>query len=94
MRRSTIEEESRRHLKKFLADSPLLSGPGHSGFAAEGSGPRVNYLDPIAWARLNSDALIGSPRVAINVFDFEPVCRKNNAARGAPVSVQLYVSPD
>jgi 4-hydroxymandelate oxidase len=62
---------------KFLAGSPLLSLPGHSGFAAEGSGPRVKYSDPMIWAALNPDALIGSPREAINVFDFEPVCRKN-----------------
>src|SRR5262245_62623806 len=29
------------------------------------------------WAPMRADDLIKSPKEAINVFDFEPVCRKN-----------------
>ena len=32
---------------------------------------------PIMWAPFRTDALIKSPKEAINVFDFEPVCRAN-----------------
>src|SRR5213075_2352806 len=33
--------------------------------------------DPIMWAPLKVENLIKSPKEAINVFDFEPVCRVN-----------------
>src|SRR4029078_8845705 len=33
--------------------------------------------DPITWAPLKIENLIKSPKEAINVFDFEPVCRVN-----------------
>src|SRR5262249_34649052 len=33
--------------------------------------------DPLMWAPMRADELIKSPKEAINVFDFEPVCRKN-----------------
>jgi hypothetical protein len=33
--------------------------------------------DPLMWGPRQSDHLIKSPKDAINVFDFEPVCRQN-----------------
>src|SRR4029453_1237661 len=39
--------------------------------------PRSKLPDPLTWAPMRADELIKSPKEAINVFDFEPVCRKN-----------------
>jgi 4-hydroxymandelate oxidase len=33
--------------------------------------------DPLMWAPMRADEFIESPKEAINVFDFELVCRKN-----------------
>src|SRR5262249_33598356 len=66
---------SRRKFLSFLAGSPLL-GAGHA-FAGEGLAPRTKLPDPLMWAPMRTDDLIKSPKEAINVFDFEPVCRKN-----------------
>lgn len=69
---------SRRHLLKWLAGSPLLAVPGLAGLAAQtppaGSQTRP---DPVLWGPANLQDLITSPGDAINVFDFEPVMRKN-----------------
>jgi isopentenyl diphosphate isomerase/L-lactate dehydrogenase-like FMN-dependent dehydrogenase len=62
---------SRRRLLQFLAASPLLGGP--AAFAQE-----VQRLpDPMVWGARTLDKLIGSPREALDVFDFEPVAHKN-----------------
>jgi isopentenyl diphosphate isomerase/L-lactate dehydrogenase-like FMN-dependent dehydrogenase len=62
---------SRRRLLQFLAASPLLGGP--AAFAQE-----VRRLpDPMVWSERSLDKLIGSPREALDVFDFEPVAHKN-----------------
>ena len=66
---------SRRQFLKFLSASPLLAGS--SAFAGEGPAAGVKLPDPIMWAPLRTEALIKSPREAINVFDFEPVARVN-----------------
>jgi 4-hydroxymandelate oxidase len=66
---------SRRHFLQFLAGSPLFAGGGLAAIAAEG--PVTKVPDPMVWAPLDPDNLIKSPKEAINVFDFEPVCRKN-----------------
>jgi 4-hydroxymandelate oxidase len=66
---------SRRHFLQFLAGSPLLAGGGFAALAGEG--PATKYPDPLVWAPLDPDQLIKSPKEAINVFDFEPVCRNN-----------------
>jgi len=66
---------SRRHFLQFLAGSPLLAGGGLAAFAGEG--PATKFPDPLIWAPLDPDNLIKSPKEAINVFDFEPVCRVN-----------------
>jgi 4-hydroxymandelate oxidase len=69
MGRNTLE--SRRRLLQFLAASPLLGGT--QAFAQE-----VQRLpDPMVWGPRTLDKLIGSPREALDVFDFEPVAHKN-----------------
>jgi isopentenyl diphosphate isomerase/L-lactate dehydrogenase-like FMN-dependent dehydrogenase len=74
MGRSTLgapAAASRRRLLHFLAASPLLGGP--AAFAQE-----VRRLpDPMVWGAPTLDKLIGSPREALDVFDFEPVAHKN-----------------
>jgi isopentenyl diphosphate isomerase/L-lactate dehydrogenase-like FMN-dependent dehydrogenase len=60
----------RRRFFEFLAASPLLAG---SDVMAQ-----VERLpDPMVWAPRALDRMIGSPREALDVFDFEPVAHKN-----------------
>jgi 4-hydroxymandelate oxidase len=63
----------RRRFLQFLAASPLFAGSA----LAEGPLPGTRLSDPLMWAPFRADALIKSPKEAINVFDFEPVCRAN-----------------
>ncbi|MGZ5113605.1 MAG: alpha-hydroxy acid oxidase [Usitatibacter sp.] len=65
---------ARRQFLKFLSGSPLLAVPGFAAWAAE---IPSKYPDPIIWAPFNPQDLIANPKDAINVFDFEPVARKN-----------------
>src|SRR5215471_13337778 len=67
----------RRKFLQYLAGSPLLAAGGFSAFAGEGFMPGTKLPDPLMWAPMRADELIASPKEAINVFDFEPVCRKN-----------------
>src|ERR1700731_4224145 len=60
---------SRRRLLQFLAASPLFA----RGAVAEGLRPS----DPVDWASRDLDKLIEDPTKALDVFDFEPVMRKN-----------------
>src|SRR5215467_8418666 len=66
---------SRRKFLEFLAASPLLATGG--AFAGEELAPRSKLPDPLTWAPMRADERIKSPKEAINVFDFEPVCREN-----------------
>src|SRR5216110_2994125 len=66
---------SRRKFLQFLAASPLLGAD--AAFAGKGLAPRTKLPDPLTWAPMRADELIKSPKEAINVFDFEPVCREN-----------------
>src|SRR5919197_4132575 len=68
---------SRRRFLQFLAGSPLLAAGGLEAFAGEGFAPGTKLPDPLLWAPMRADELIKSPKEAINVFDFEPVCRNN-----------------
>src|SRR6266576_4597991 len=68
---------SRRRFLQFLAASPLFAYGGFSAFAGEGPTAGTKLPDPIMWATLRTEDLIKSPKDAINVFDFEPVCRTN-----------------
>ena len=63
----------RRRFLQFLGASPLFAGSA----LAEGPSPGTRLSDPLMWAPFRADALIKSPKEAINVFDFEPVCRVN-----------------
>lgn len=71
--------EDRRQLLKWLAASPLLAFPGLAGLAAQtpGARPQPRPDDPVMWAPRNVQDLIAKPEDAINVFDFEPVARRN-----------------
>ena len=69
---------SRRQLLKWLAGKPAACVPGLAGLAAQGPRPRrTRRPDPMIWAPGDLQDLIASPEDAINVFDFEPVARKN-----------------
>jgi 4-hydroxymandelate oxidase len=65
---------ARRQFLQFISGSPLLAIPGFAAWAAE---IPSRYPDPIVWAPVNPNELIANPKDAINVFDFEPVARKN-----------------
>ena len=46
-------------------------------FAGEGPAPGTKLPDPLMWAPCVPTTSSSRRRTAINVFDFEPVCRKN-----------------
>src|SRR5450759_2185554 len=60
---------SRRRMLQFLAASPLFT----RGALAQGLRPS----DPADWALRDPDKLIADPGKALDVFDFEPVMKKN-----------------
>jgi 4-hydroxymandelate oxidase len=64
-----IQIASRRRFLQFLAASPLFA----SSVLAEGLRPS----DPADWAPRDLDKLIADPTQALDVFDFEPVMKKN-----------------
>ena len=64
-----LQRASRRHFLQFLAASPLCA----RGALAEG----VHPSDPAEWAPRDPDKLIADPTQALDVFDFEPVMKKN-----------------
>ena len=66
-----LKAASRRNFLKFLSASPLFA------HAADGPLAPAKLPDPILWAPHRTEELIKSPKEAINVFDFEPVARKN-----------------
>src|SRR3954466_5444900 len=67
---------NRRRFLQYLAASPLLAAGGAQALA-ETILPKTAVPDPLMWGPRQSDHLIKSPKDAINVFDFEPVCRQN-----------------
>jgi 4-hydroxymandelate oxidase len=64
-----VQLTSRRRLLQFLAASPL--------FAREALAEGLRPQDPVEWAPRDLDKLIADPTQALDVFDFEPVMRKN-----------------
>src|SRR5207244_10889855 len=68
---------SRRRFLQFLAGSPLWAAGAVEAFAGEAFMPGTKLPDPLTWAPMRADELIKSPKEAINVFDFEPVCRQS-----------------
>ncbi len=69
-----VRSASRRRFLQFLAASPLI-GQGAAGALAQGLPARP--ADPPAWAPRDLDAPISDPKEALDVFDFEPVAKKN-----------------
>src|SRR5262245_62771768 len=69
---SPIIRTSRRRFLQYLAASPLVA----SGSIAHGTESPSKLPDPMIWAQQGGE-LIKGPKEAINVFDFEPVARKN-----------------
>jgi 4-hydroxymandelate oxidase len=69
MSRPNFQSASRRRLLQFLAASPLIA---HRALA---QGVRPD--DPVDWAPRELDKLIADPAQALDVFDFEPVMKKN-----------------
>src|SRR5262245_5594100 len=66
---------SRREFVAALAGAGLWLGARAA--AAETPPPAAKLPDPMVWAPRELENLIASPKDAINVFDFEPVARKN-----------------
>jgi isopentenyl diphosphate isomerase/L-lactate dehydrogenase-like FMN-dependent dehydrogenase len=65
-------------LLKWLAASPLLAVPGFGAASAQAPLiPSAQRPDPTLWAPADFQSLIAKPEDAINVFDFEPVARRN-----------------
>jgi 4-hydroxymandelate oxidase len=69
-----VRTTSRRRFLQYLAGSPLFASGALSAYGMEA--PSKKLPDPMLWAPAG-DELISSPKEAINVFDFEPVARKN-----------------
>jgi 4-hydroxymandelate oxidase len=69
-----VRATSRRRFLQYCAASPLLAS---GAFAARGMEAPSKLPDPMIWAPPGSIDLIKTPKEAINVFDFEPVARKN-----------------
>jgi len=64
-----ISVASRRRFLQFLAASPFIAQDA----MAEG----LRSSDPMEWAPRDLDKLITEPKQALDVFDFEPVMKKN-----------------
>jgi 4-hydroxymandelate oxidase len=74
MSRPDLQLASRRRLLQFLAASPLFAQAALTqGALAEAFRPQ----DPVEWAPRDLDNLIADPSQALDVFDFEPVMKKN-----------------
>jgi 4-hydroxymandelate oxidase len=67
---------TRRRLLQLLATSPLCIHCGAPAFAQNTSAPG-RLPDPMVWAPRELNSLISDPKEALDVFDFEPVAKKN-----------------
>src|ERR1700761_9445921 len=74
MRSPIVGAARRRRFLQYLASSPLLAS---GALSAHGAETPSRLPDPMVWAPPGSGDLIKSPKDAINVFEFEPVCRQN-----------------
>ncbi|MGB8747028.1 MAG: alpha-hydroxy acid oxidase [Pseudolabrys sp.] len=70
---SPIVCTSRRKFLQYLAASPLVASGAIDSYGMEAPS---KLPDPMIWGLADRE-LIKSPKDAINVFDFEPVARKN-----------------
>jgi 4-hydroxymandelate oxidase len=66
---------TRRRFTRFLAASPLLA-PCLAPALAQNIGA-ARLPDPMVWAPRQLDSLISDPKDALDVFDFEPVAKRN-----------------
>jgi 4-hydroxymandelate oxidase len=73
---SIDQAANRRRFLQFLAASPLFAA-GAGSAMAETLLPRARQPDPLMWGPFDPADTIKAPKEAINVFDFEPVCRQN-----------------
>src|SRR5437016_6206824 len=69
-----MSDENRRRFLQFLAASPLAAYA--QGAVPQTLVPGSREADPRMWAPYDPTHLIKDPKEAINVFDFEPVCRQ------------------
>jgi 4-hydroxymandelate oxidase len=69
-----VRANSRRRFLQYLAASPLFASGALSAYGTEAPS---KWPDPMIWAPAGGGELIDRPKDAINVFDFEPVARKN-----------------
>jgi 4-hydroxymandelate oxidase len=67
---------SRRRVVQFLVASPLFSQSSRPALAQDATAPS-RLPDPLPWAPRDLGKLIGEPKEALSVFDFEPVMKKN-----------------
>jgi isopentenyl diphosphate isomerase/L-lactate dehydrogenase-like FMN-dependent dehydrogenase len=72
----TDRSTSRRRFFQYLAASPLFTRIGAPAFAQNTAAP-PRLPDPMVWAPRDLDNLISDPKEALDVFDFEPVAKKN-----------------
>ena len=68
-----LRAASRRRFLQYLAASPLFASNALSAYGTEAPS---KLPDPMIWAPAGGE-MIDKPKDAINVFDFEPVARKN-----------------
>src|SRR6266851_7379720 len=74
MSRHKFRPASRLRVLQFLATGPLLTAGPLAAFA-QSALPRPP--DPMVWAPRDPDNVITDPKQALDVFDFEPVARRN-----------------
>ncbi len=70
---SPIVRTSRRKFLQYIAASPVVASGAIEAYGMEAPS---KLPDPMIWAPTDHE-LIKNPKDAINVFDFEPVARKN-----------------
>jgi 4-hydroxymandelate oxidase len=66
----------RRRFLQFLTATPFLTSASAPAFAQNLTAPS-RLPDPMTWAPRELDNLISNPTEALDVFDFEPVAKKN-----------------
>src|SRR6516162_9888822 len=74
MSRHDLRPASRRRVLQFLATGQLLTAGPLAAFA---QGLPTRPPDPAIWASRDPDNVITDPKQALDVFDFEPVAKKN-----------------
>src|SRR5215469_4853157 len=67
---------TRRRFVRFLTASPLFAHAAVPAFGQNVSAPS-RLPDPMVWAPRDLGTLISDPKEALDVFDFEPVAKKN-----------------